>query len=102
MSKLLLSDQTENTDGSQTTLTLSNTLNHSKFYTVVAYGTWDTATVTLKLSPDSGTTWITVGTSTTFTADGWANVYINPGADMVIRGDVTSVGASTSVSLKIF
>lgn len=63
---------------------------------VVAFGTWDTATITLQFSPD-GTNWYAVGTDTTFTANGWSNFEIN--GDVQIRANLSSVGGSTSVSI---
>lgn len=62
--------------------------------TVYAYGTWDTATVTIQISPDSGTTWFNV-TSGAFTADGYLTFEARATS---IRAVVSSVGASTSVS----
>lgn len=94
--KLLLDTQTSNTDGSQSTLTMANSLLFGKYITVVAYGTWDGATVTLEFSPDSGSTWITAGTNTTFTDNGGGNFWSNYGLD--IRFSLTSAGESTSIS----
>ena len=102
MSYLLLTEQASNTDGNQATLMLGNTLSYSKYFTVVAYGTWDGATTTVKFSPDGGTTWISYGTTGTFTSDGFVNIYLNPDIDMLIRGDVTSAGDDTSLNSKIF
>ena len=64
---------------------------------VYAYGTFDTCTITLEFTPDSGTTWVAVGTDTTFTSAGYSNFEIN--GTTQIRGTVSSVGASTDVSL---
>ena len=63
--------------------------------TFSAFGTWDGATVTLQYSPDAGTTWMAVGSDTTMTADGVANVRLPPGTPM--RCVVSGVG-TTSVS----
>ncbi len=93
---LLLEDQTANTTGTQDTLTLDASHIYGKYLTVTAYGTWDTATATLEFSPDGGTTWITAGTETTFTADGGGNFWCNRG--VIIRFSLSSVGGSTSIS----
>jgi hypothetical protein len=66
-------------------------------YTLVAWGTWDGATVSLELSPDGGTTWIAI-TGASFTDDGAAN--IDTQAGLTYRGAVSGAGASTSVTLK--
>ena len=68
--------------------------------TFAAWGTWDTATVTLEYSPDGGTTWIAVGSDTTLTADGVANFQLPAGT--YIRATVSSVGGSTSVSAQAY
>ncbi|KPJ66515.1 MAG: hypothetical protein AMJ43_07735 [Coxiella sp. DG_40] len=65
--------------------------------TFVAYGTWDGATVTLEMSPDGGTTWIAIGSDTTFTADGVGNTEFgwdsqNP---ILVRATVSSVGTTS-------
>lgn len=96
----LLENQTEDTDGTQDTITLENTANFGKYYTVCAYGTWDGATVTTKISPDDGTTWIAASASTTFTVDGTGNLYVNPG--IIVRGDVINADVNTDLNLKIF
>jgi len=94
--KLLLEDQTTNTTGNQETLVLANSLLFGKYITVVVYGTWYGATTTLEFSPDGGTTWITAGVNTTFTADGGGNFWSNYG--MMVRFSVTGAGAGTSLS----
>jgi len=91
----LFTDQTANANG--TTL---NWPGGSKAATFVGYGTWDTATLTLEMSPDGGTTWIPV-TGMSLTADG--HLDIPPlGSGVKIRAVLASVGASTSVSARIF
>tara|TARA_Y100000004_G_scaffold196525_1_gene266784 strand:- start:2209 stop:2517 length:309 start_codon:yes stop_codon:yes gene_type:complete len=62
---------------------------------IVAAGTWDSATVKLQMSPDGGTTWVDVGSASTFTEDGTASFALNP---CKVRVNVSSVGSSTSVS----
>jgi hypothetical protein len=64
-------------------------------YTVFAYGTFDTCTVKAQVSPD-GTEWFDLDDAT-FTAKGAVNLSLPEGA--YIRGDLSSVGGSTSVSL---
>tara|TARA_R100001086_G_scaffold248981_2_gene187264 strand:+ start:61 stop:369 length:309 start_codon:yes stop_codon:yes gene_type:complete len=61
----------------------------------VVSGTFDSATVKLQMSPDSGTTWIDVGTASTFTVDGAASFSLN---SCKVRANVSSAGASTDVS----
>jgi len=57
--------------------------------TLFAYGTWDSATAKLQISPD-GTTWMDV-TDASFTADGIINVQFNaPFARGVISGGLGS------------
>lgn len=95
--KLLLENQTTNTDGSQATQTLNNSLLFGKYLTVFAYGTWDGATATLEFSPDSGVTWITAGNDTTFTEDSGGNIYVTPGG-ISLRFSITGAGASTDIT----
>ena len=96
----LLESQTANTDGSQDTIYLGNTLIYGSYYNLFAYGTWDTATMKLEISPDSGITWLDYGTDATFTANGWAEIRLNPG--ITIRGSVSSVGENTDLNLVVF
>ena len=70
----------------------------SKDKVVVIAGTWDTATVTLKASPDGGTTWVDIEDGA-FTADVIKRIVLCSG--MSIKGTVSSVGASTSLSMWI-
>ena len=62
---------------------------------IVVAGTWDTATVKLQMSPDGGTTWVDVGSASTYTADGISSFALN---SCKVRVNVSSVGSSTSVS----
>lgn len=62
---------------------------------IVVSGTWDTATVKLQMSPDGGTTWVDVGSASTYTADGISSFALN---SCKVRVNVSSVGGSTSVS----
>ncbi len=98
--KMLLIEQETDTTGSQPTQRTENTLLMGQYRTVVAWGTWDGATVTTEFSPDDGTTWIECGTDTTFGADGGGNIYVDP-QGILIRGSVSGAGASTSVSLSM-
>jgi hypothetical protein len=97
--QLLLENQTANTTGTQTNINfIANNINLGKG-AVIAFGTFDTCTVTLEFSPDEGDNWYTVGTDTTFTSEGWSNFEINGGCKL--RGSVSSVGGSTDISLGI-
>jgi len=96
----LLENQTIDTSGSQLSQDTQNTLLMGEYRTVTAWGTWDGATVTLEFSPDEGTTWIACGDDTTFTADGGGNLYVAP-QGILLRGSVTSAGASTDVNLSM-
>jgi len=96
----LLENQTEDTDGTQDTITLENTTNVGKWYTICAYGTWDSATITTKISPDGGTTWIEAGEYTTFTANSAGKLLVNPG--FIVRADLTDAEANTDLNCKIF
>jgi|TARA_Y100000034_G_scaffold132026_1_gene194060 hypothetical protein len=72
----------------------------AKAATFVGYGTWDTSTLKLQMSPDGGTTWIDV-TGVSLTADGHKD--IPPlGSGVLVRANLASVDASTSVSARIF
>jgi len=62
---------------------------------VVVSGTFDGATVKLQLSPDDGTTWVDVGTASTFTAAGGAGFTVN---SCKLRINISDAGASTVVS----
>lgn len=99
--KMLLTNQDSNTDGSQDTQTLENSLLFGTGLTVIAWGTWNGATVSFEVSPDGGTTWIAYSTSTNFTANGIQKAEINPDLNVKVRGSVTSVGESTDVNLAI-
>mgnify|MGYP003147572087 CR=1 FL=1 len=62
---------------------------------VVVSGTFDGATVKLQLSPDDGTTWVDVGTASTFTAAGGAGFTVNA---CKLRINISAVGASSEIS----
>lgn len=64
--------------------------------TVHAYGNWDTASLQMQASPD-GTTWYDVGSA--HTANGFENIVI---AGWAIRAVITSSGAGTSITVRIF
>jgi hypothetical protein len=81
---------------------------------VIASGTWDSATLQLEMSPDSGTTWVSAGdeemspdSGTTWVSagdecklsdSGGFNFDLNP---MNVRLTVASAGASTSLNVWI-
>jgi hypothetical protein len=65
--------------------------------TIVAYGTWDTATVTIQLSPDGGTTWI--DTDASFTANGAKNITARAG--LLYRAAVATAGTD-SITVKAY
>ncbi len=97
--KLLLENQLIDTTGTQDTFAFKTQQSY-QYGTAVAYGTdFDGCTVTLEFSPDGGTTWITVGTDTTFTSEGGGNFYL-PGS-VSLRFSVSSAGASTDVNAGI-
>ncbi len=62
---------------------------------VIASGTWDGANIQLEVSPDSGTTWVSVGDEGKLEADGAFNFSLNP---CNVRLTVASAGASTSLN----
>lgn len=97
--QLLLEDQTANTTGAQDVLDWNPSMSNGGKGAVYAFGTFDTCTITLEFSPDLGTTWIAVGTDTTFTAAGYANFEIY--GIVQLRGSVTSVDTGTEVSLGV-
>jgi len=97
--KLLLDGQQIDTAGSQDTYTLDASHIYGNYTTVAAYGTWDGATATLEFSVDSGTTWITAGSNTTFTANGGGNFWCNKG--IMIRFSLSGAGAGTDISAGI-
>ncbi len=67
--------------------------------TLIITGTWDTATATLKVSPDNGTTWVDVpdGAFTDDTVKIVDNETDPPNAS-TFKLTLSSVGASTSLS----
>ena len=96
--KLLLSEATANTTGTQTVVDFTSNIYNGGKASVIAFGTWGGATITLQFSPDGGTTWYAVGTSTTFTANGWATFEIH--GRVKIRASLTNAG-TTSLSIGI-
>jgi hypothetical protein len=80
--------------------------------TFFAYGTFDTSTVALQVSPDGGTTFIAatdvLGNAISFTANGYANFELYGNGDPIdadqvkLRVNTSSVGGSTSVTARIF
>jgi hypothetical protein len=77
------------TNGSSSTVP-----SNGRTLTVVASGTWDSATLTVEVSPDSGTTW--VPTDTSFTASGVKTCIFDEG--VLYRLTVASAGAGTSLN----
>lgn len=63
--------------------------------TFSAWGTWNGATVSLEWSPDGGTTWIAVGSASTFTENGLAKFSLGVGH---IRATLSNAGGTTSLS----
>jgi hypothetical protein len=70
-------------------------LNDGGKYNIFAYGTWDTATLKIQISPDNGTTWIDYA-SLSYTANAAATFDAAPGA--LVRAHLASVGATTSLT----
>ena len=62
---------------------------------VIANGTWDTSNLQLEMSPDDGTTWISVGSEGNLTDDGAFIFDLNP---CKVRLTLASVGSSTSIN----
>lgn len=62
---------------------------------VVASGTWDTSNLQLEMSPDDGTTWVSVGSEGNLTEDGAFIFDIIP---CKVRLTLASVGSSTSIN----
>lgn len=89
----LLSAQSANTDGSQTTTGWGGGSG-----TVICEGTFDGATVTLQCKAPGSTEWVACGTETTFTEAGVAEISLAGG--YLLRGAVTDVG-TTSVTLRV-
>lgn len=67
-------------------------------YTLVVWGNFSAGNFKLQMTPDNGTTWIDVP-STTFTAPGLA--VIKP-AGYAVRGEVAGGGVGVSVSARLF
>ena len=65
---------------------------------VIASGTWDSATLQLEMSPDSGTKWVSAGDECKLSDSGGFNFDLNP---MNVRLTVASAGASTSLNVWI-
>jgi len=62
---------------------------------VIASGTWDSATLQLEVSPDDGTTWISVGDEGKLSDSGAFNFDLNP---CNVRLTVASAGGSTNLN----
>jgi len=62
---------------------------------VVVSGTFDGATAKLQFSPDNGTTWVDVGTASTFTAAGGAGFTLNA---CKVRVNISDADASTQIN----
>lgn len=65
------------------------------FVSFVASGTWDGATITMKFSPDGGTTWVAIPDAA-FTQDTIKNCSLPFG---VIKATVSSAGDDTELNL---
>jgi hypothetical protein len=91
-------------DGSQTLLS-SYALNdagkpvqwHGGVGQFDAWGTWGSATLKLRYSPNDGTTWIDVGDDATLTADGGCAFELGP---CLLRCEVSG-GTSASLNAKV-
>jgi len=63
------------------------------------FGTWDTGSLKLELSPAGGSTWYDAATA--LTATGVA-VIANTGQNHQFRVDLSSAGASTDLNWKVY
>lgn len=97
MAVKLFEEQTTNDNG--TAVLIENTFNFAKYYTLIAWGTWDSGTAKLQISPN-GTDWQDYGTDATFTSDGWYEIRLNPGIS--IRGVTSGGGVSMDLNLFLF
>ena len=85
----LFTAQTDNADS-------STVVARGTELTVYAFGTFDTSTVKIQVSPDGGTTWIDKS-DVSFTSADYQSLQLAAG--VLIRGNLASVGGSSSVSL---
>lgn len=71
---------------------------------VFCYGTFDSGTVTLQASPDSGTTWFTVkdsiGDNVTFAANGYFSMVVL-GGNPLVRAALTGSSGATALTLEL-
>lgn len=84
----LLTNQTANGSSGTHTTSCETTV------VLVGEGTWDTSTLTLEISPDGGTTWVSTGK--TLTADGIQTIDLPAGCKL--RATLSSVGAGSDVN----
>jgi len=81
--------------------------NHNGIYTLLCYGTFDSATVKIQISPDGGTTKIqmkdTDGSSDLqFTADGLRDIRLQPNSTTALElYAVTSGGTSPDITVAL-
>lgn len=66
---------------------------HGGLATVAAEGTWDGASIVAEISPDDGSTWISLGEGATLEADGAFNLQLP--AECKVRVTATISGTSS-------
>lgn len=94
--QFVIVNKAANTTGEVETTTIS--ADGSSKTVAVWATTWNGAIVTLRCSPDGGTTWIDItdnGTPVTFSANG-VRLVDRLGQGMLFGAKITSVGASTA------
>ena len=97
-STALLSAATSNGDSAETW-----EVKQDGEYTMMAYGTWDGATLKFLVSGDETPGASTSGfadANSTFTADGGVNAYLKAG--LKVYANIASAGGSTSLTAKVF
>lgn len=71
---------------------------------VFCYGTFDSGTVTLQVSPDAGTTWFTVkdsiGDDVTFAANGYFGM-VALGGTVLVRASLAGSSGATALALEL-
>lgn len=71
--------------------------------TIDCYGTFDSGTVSIQMSPDAGTTWYALKdplwAALTFTADGYAN--FERATEIQLRAVLSGSSGSTSVTCRV-
>jgi hypothetical protein len=66
---------------------------------VCVAGTFDSATVTIQASPDSGTTWVQVSDDTAFTAAAWYAMDLPIG--VLLRAVISGGGDGTAIDIHV-